>query len=370
MDKNKHAKQLLDRYLKDQCTPEEKALVEEVYAVQLESTEDEFQYDLDYTAKEMEIWDAVHLNRKTKVVRLWPRLTAAAAILIFAVLAFLWAVNPAEPDLRIAGVNPGINKATLTLSNGRRIDLVAANNGALAEEGSASIRKNHKGLISYAADKSGTRPEAPVYNTLTTPNGGYYTLTLADGTNVWLNATSSIKYPTVFSGGSRQVEITGEAYFEVAHDAARPFTVIAGDQKVEVLGTHFNINSYASEPGIKTTLLQGSVRVTYQGREQMLKPGQQSAIKNNNISVYDVETDDVIAWKNGYFEFSNTDIQSAMRQISRWYNVEVQYEGPVTTETLTGRISRLRDISEVLKMIQQTKIVNLKVEGRRIMVKE
>lgn len=370
MDKNIQAKQLLDRYLKGQYTPDERALVEEVYAALLASTKDEFQYDLDYLAKEKEILVNININRKAKTVRLWPRLIAAAVLLIFTSLAILWITKPVAQDLKIVGVIPGTTKATLTLSNGRKIDLVDANNGALAEEGSASIRKDHKGLISYVAAKPGSKLEAPVYNTLTTPKGGYYMVVLADGTNVWLNSTSSIKYPTIFSKEVRIVEITGEAYFEVAHNADKPFMVIAGNQKVEVLGTHFNINSYTNEPSIKTTLLQGSVRVTYQGREQLLKPGQQLAIKNNSFSMYDVETDDVIAWKDGYFEFSNTDIQSAMRQISRWYNVDVQYDGPITTETLTGRISRLKNISEVLKMIQQTRIVNLKTEGRRIIVKE
>jgi len=191
---------------------------------------------------------------------------------------------------------------------------------------------------------------------------------LPDGTAVWLNAASSIKYPIAFSAKERRVVITGEVYFEVKHDAAKPFRVVSNEQTVEVLGTHFNINAYADEKNIKTTLLQGSVRIVANGNRAILKVGQSSAIDENKISIGNAD-DAAVAWKDGYFEFSESDIQTVMRQLSRWYDVDVIYIGTMSQETFTTRISRHKNISQVLNIIRASKSVNVEIQGRRIMVK-
>jgi Fe2+-dicitrate sensor, membrane component len=261
---------------------------------------------------------------------------------------------------------PGSNKAILTLSNGRQIILTNAKTGRLAIQGQTVIRKTADGEIVYSPS---SRSSSVVMNTMSTPRGGQYHLTLSDGTDVWLNAASSITYPVVFTGNDREVIITGEVYFQVAHNTSKPFLVKSGAQTVKVLGTHFNINAYADEASIKTTLLEGSVEVSAVGTRQTIKPGQQTEFENNSLKISVADTNEAIAWKDGYFQFVDADIESVMRQISRWYDVDVTFEGPVTKQRFTGRISRLRNISKVLRIIQSYQDVQLTYSGRRIMVK-
>jgi len=194
----------------------------------------------------------------------------------------------------------------------------------------------------------------PSYNTITTPRGGQYQVTLPDGTVVWLNAASSLKYPTAFTGKERIVELTGEGYFEVASNKDMPFKVQAADQTVEVLGTHFNINCYADEPAVKTTLLEGSVKVMHHGthKSMTLKPGEQSTVSRNNFSVAMADTENAVAWKNNLFYFSGSDIPSVMRQISRWYNVTVEFEGAIPDIRLWGKVYRNSNASKVLELLE------------------
>lgn len=268
----------------------------------------------------------------------------------------------------IEDFKPGSNKAVLTLAGGKQIILTGAKNGQLATESGTAINKTTDGEIIYNAGES--RNATPLYNTMTTPRGGQYHLTLADGTVAWLNAASSITYPVAFAGKQREVEITGEVYFQVAHNAAKPFMVKSGDQTVQVLGTHFNINAYNNEGAIKTTLLEGSVAISSGSKRQVLKPGQQATLKGQNLVVAEADVTEAVAWKDGYFQFIDTDIETIMRQISRWYDVDVVFEGPVTKETFTGRISRFRNISEALKIVQSSNGVHLTYSGRRIMVRQ
>lgn len=300
------------------------------------------------------------------------KMIAAAATIIIVLGAGLFyynhqAANQATASLT-ADFKPGSNKAILTLAGGKQVILTGAKNGQLANEAGTTINKIQDGEVLY--NGSHTTDEKTVYNTMTTPRGGQYHLTLADGTMAWLNAASSITYPVAFTGKQREVEITGEVYFDVAHNAAKPFIVRSRNQTVKVLGTRFNINAYANEGTVRTTLLKGSVSVSAYGKKQILKPGQRSILNNHEIDLSEADVTEAVAWKDGYFQFVDSDIQTIMRQVSRWYDVDVIFEGPITRESFTGRISRFRNISETLKIVQSSKAVHLTYSGRRIMVSQ
>lgn len=269
-------------------------------------------------------------------------------------------------DLAFSKVKPGGNKAYLVLSDGRRIALNDAVSGTLAKETGVEIRKDSEGKLIYVVkDKSGVKGQ---FNTMETPRGGQYELILPDGTKVWLNAASKLVYPVSFSGAEvRRVELTGEGYFEVAKDKKHPFKVISAGQEVEVLGTHFDINSYTDEPVVRTTLLEGSVRVN---GNTVLKPGEQSILSNGKLNVQSVNTDNVMDWKNGEFVFDNESLPSILRKVSRWYNVEVEFVNPETRAiTFSGSVSRFENVSGVLKALQRTSKVHFMIEGNVIKVK-
>ncbi|SDF79666.1 FecR family protein [Mucilaginibacter pineti] len=313
--------------------------------------------------------------RKPRSIRRlsWPRIAAAASIILCLSLSgyFLLRKPSAQQTAQSSksDIAPGGNKAILTLGSGQKIVLTGAKNGVLANQGNTTINKTADGLLVYDASKS--KSGTTIYNTMTTPRGGQYHLTLADGTNVWLNAASSIKYPTAFNGDERLVEITGEAYFEVAHNAAKPFKVSSREETVEVLGTHFNINSYADEPAIKTTLLEGSVKLTINKQKAVLKPGQQGFISrddHNVIKIKIADVNEVMAWKNGYFIFNDENIESIMRKISRWYDIDVSYQGDMTGKEFVGSVSRFKNVSEVLRKLEATGIIHFKMDGRRLLV--
>lgn len=260
-------------------------------------------------------------------------------------------------------VLPGGNKATLTLADGSRILLDDVKTGEVAEQSGVSVRKTDDGQVIYEANASGgdIRESAQSFNTITTPWGGTYQVILPDGTRVWLNAGSSLKFPTFFSGDERKVELSGEGYFEVARNEQMPFRVRTRRQDIEVLGTVFNINSYDDEPAVTTTLLEGSVRVTSnneaglsggKGLVVVLRPGEQSALSDEGFQVGMVNTDVAVAWKRGVFKFDNSDIRSVMRQISKWYNVEVEFEGEVPEIRLWGEMDRSVNASEALEMLE------------------
>nr|WP_082855837.1 FecR family protein [Mucilaginibacter sp. L294] len=327
-------------------------------------------------------------DRQAKPVRmLWPSFkkiaSVAAVFILIASTAIYFLSSPdgkkqvivkTKANLNKNIVLPGGNKAMLTLADGSNIILGSAQDGILAKQANIDIRKVTGGKIIYNASNL-LNSDAPVlYNTITTPRGGQYQVTLSDGTKVWLNAASSLKFPAAFSSNERIVELTGEAYFEVAkltgpsvagREGSRiPFKVITANQTVEVLGTHFNINAYADEATIKTTLLEGSVKVVHSktNNSQFLKPGQQATV-GAKIQISDVDATQSIAWKNGYFIFSHEDIGSIMRQVSRWYDINVQYEGNVTQEGFIGTISKFKDVAQVLDMLQLTGAVHFKTEN-------
>lgn len=261
---------------------------------------------------------------------------------------------------------PGGNMAVLTLSDGRKVELDSSNNGFLGRDGGIGILKKSGGQLVYDSISSKQAPVA--YNTVSTPHGGQFKIVLQDGSQVWLNSLSSIRYPTVFTGPKREVEVSGEAYFEISKNI-KPFIVKVRQMEVEVLGTHFNINSYEDESTIKTTLLEGRVKVKSAGVVNFLKPGQQAKLNSSGtISIVsNVNLKKVIAWKDGVFEFDNADIETIMRQLARWYDVVVEYKEPVSMH-FDGSISRNVNLSKVLQILEETDAVKFEVRGNRIVV--
>ena len=313
--------------------------------------------------------------------RLWYQLGVAASILLLIVTSLFFytnrtpvnklALKVVEPK-KAAVILPGDNKAILTLSDGTKIILEDAKNGILANQAGVSIQKKSDGELLYSFSNSAnsvTQAEDNIlYNKIETPIGGKYQVNLPDGSKVWLNSSSSLRFSALFNGDTREVELSGEAYFDVSKNKSKPFRVITKDQIVEVLGTQFNINSYSDEGPIKTTLIEGSVKIIYKDKVVLLSPGQQFQPKELVSAVLEADTEEVVAWKEGYFVFKNEDIKSIMRKLSRWYNVEVSYSGDIPEVGFGGNISRSKDISEVLDVLQLTNAIHFKVEGRRITV--
>ena len=267
----------------------------------------------------------------------------------------------------IDGVVPGGNKAVLIMADGSQVELDTAGNGTISETANARVIKLNDGELALSAAKNeiGTH----TYNILKTPRGGQYTITLSDGSRVWLNSASSLRFPTVF-GKERNVELTGEAYFEVARNPERPFKVKANGTEVRVLGTHFNIMAYDDERLISATLIEGSIRISKDDNLILLKPGQQANVtEDGKIGVLkNADVEQAIAWKNGVFNFNGSDIQSTMRQIARWYDVEVIYENKIA-EHFNGTIPRNSSIENVLKMLEYTGVVRFVMHNRQIIVR-
>ena len=316
-------------------------------------------------------------NIPARVTPLYRRWSAAAAVLILLAAGWWFLANGKKENRgNLAGrpatedIAPGGNKAILTLADGTKVILDTAGNGAIIKQGGVTVIKLN-GQLAYDPSNSELPDASTVtYNTITTPKGGLYGLLLADGSKVWLNAASSLRFPTVFTGNERRVELTGEGYFEVAHNAEKPFHVTVNNLDVQVLGTHFNINSYSDEPAVKTTLLEGRVMIRESDKLVYLNPGQQAIAQPGQANfriVNDTDVEEVVAWKNGLFIFNNTPLENIMRQIARWYNVDIVYQGSVPQDTFNGNISRNTNLSEVLKVLEFSNI-RFKVEGNTITV--
>lgn len=271
-------------------------------------------------------------------------------------------------------VQPGHNKATLTLADGRTIDLDSAADGILTSQANTFVAKQN-GLLAYNKAASET-PTTPTYNLLTTPRAGQFTLILPDGTKVWLNNASALRYPVWFIGATREVELSGEAYFEVAPDAAHPFKVHihnspagADGGTIDVLGTSFNIMAYSDENAERTTLVDGSIRYTHGANSALLKPAEQSVLDAHGQlkTLEHVNTDDITAWKNGYFDFDHASLETTMRQLARWYDVTVDYQGSIEPQEFMGKIERSMSLSAVLKGLEGEH-VHFKLEGKKVIV--
>ncbi|MBC8984725.1 FecR family protein [Pedobacter sp. N36a] len=382
------AKELLIKYLSGECTEEEQALLAQ-WHLKSSADRDDHITGIDLTEKERsedldEVWGRLQLEEekaqpeqarpgKPKRILLWPSIAAAAgiALALTAGLLFYNSRSDREDDNSLAQaaaakqIHAGGNNAVLTLDDGRQISLSDAKKGTLVNESGISIAKTKDGLLVYHLANV-NKPN--IYNTISTPNGGQYQVVLPDGTKVWLNAASSLRFPLTFDQLSeRKVELKGEAYFEVAKQFKKgkservPFIVQTEKQQVEVLGTHFNINAYKEEPALKTTLIEGSVKVTDQKNTVILKPGEQATDRNGQLFSAKVDMEEVMSWKNGYFRFNNTDLKVIMRQASRWYNVDVVYEGKIPPLLISGEVSRQVDANAFLEMLRYLN-VRFKIE--------
>lgn len=317
-----------------------------------------------------------HQPAKIAFFKSWKRIAAAAILIILGIGAYFF-INPgAKEDLTETTIPvtedvaaPANIRATITLSNGQRIYLDSVGNGQLATQDNVKLVKLSNGELAYQT-ATGKGSKEIKYNTLVNPRGSQVaTITLADGSKVWLNAGSSITFPIGFVGSERKVSITGEAYFEVAHNPAMPFEVSRGETKVQVLGTRFNVNAYDDEADIKVTLLEGSVK-TFIGNRQsvIIKPGQQAQVSTFIKVVDEIDLEQVMAWKNGVFKFRNTNIEEIMRQLARWYDVEISYQGNFADLNFGGTISREANVSELLKRLEATEACRFIISDRKITV--
>ncbi|PZP41058.1 MAG: iron dicitrate transport regulator FecR [Pseudopedobacter saltans] len=375
-------KSLLDKYLQNNCTAGEAEVVEEWFAhLQADKNvpfpQEIIEDSVAYTTEQWAIFEALSCKYKTtqenKVIPIRQKhfygwVAAALIMVLLGYVSFLrltWKPVKTSPVIaETKDVLPGGNHATLTLANGQLIVLDSSGIGTLASQNGMKVVKLDSGSLAYQGNT-----KQMSYNTLSTPKGGQYQLQLPDGTKVWLNAASSIRFPVAFIGAQREVHITGEAYFEVAHDAAKPFFVAIGNQKVKVLGTHFNINGYPEEPSIRTTLLQGSVLVSLNKESKRLKPGQQSLNQKSTLSIRQVDTDQVVAWKEGIFNLDNLSFQEFMNQLSRWYDLDIRYaSGKIPNIQIRGEMGRNLKLSQVLEGLKGMN-VKFEIRGNILIVK-
>ncbi|MCF8454147.1 MAG: DUF4974 domain-containing protein [Pedobacter sp.] len=371
---------LYEKYLSGKCTSEEREAIE--------NYQDNIDLDRHHWIKDQmgdqelvketihtELLNSIARQKRRQMIRTW---YAAAAVILLILSTGLYFNSLKKKATVIAktesprfknDVLPGDNRAILTLDDGSQINLDDAQNGVLASEDNTDIRKTGSGQLEYSA--SGKLIETVKYNTLSTPMGGQYQLSLPDGSRVWLNSGSSIRFPTAFIGKERIIELKGEAFFDIRENKKMPFTVRTNNSMdIRVLGTQFNVMAYDDEKNINTTLLEGSVQILKESGTAFLEPGQAAKLNKGTgkIKVAAADIEEAVAWKNGFFIFSNENIESIMRKVSRWYNVEVDYQGNLSNKDFVGTISRDKNISEILKMLELTGAVHFRIEGRRITV--
>ena len=366
---------LAERILAGQATDEEIHSYTE-WVRQLPATKEELFTHPEL--KEAELLSRIRMqigfDREEPRQRSWYRWVAAAAVVLmvglgsFYFLAHNKETKPITQVSRAQDIAPGGSHAMLTLPGGRQVLLDEATKGEIASALGCKILKTADGTLSIQADPNKTSHELS-YSTLSTPKGGQYQLRLPDGTAVWLNAASSIKFPTAFNGKTREVEITGEAYFEVSHQPTRPFIVHYGDMQVKVLGTHFDVNTYKDNGAVKTTLLEGSVSVEKKGQAVKIKPGEQAVLQAGvaDIQVRTVDTDNAVAWTKGFLSMQDNDVAAFMIQLSRWYDVEVVFPSGVPEGHLGGYINRNTNLSDVLSVLEAGGI-HARLEGKKVIV--
>jgi|SRR6185437_1024114 len=374
------AKELLQKYRAGNCTPSESELVENWYNQLIDTGEwqwGEGEKDMMEKAIEARIIKQINSSQKNGVFYLKARYqwwAAASVILLLAGFGYFLFFHKTTKPTQIAKVlrndikAPQSNKAMITLANGQTVYLDSVGNGALAMQGNVKLVKLAGGQIAYE-HASGKVISKMEYNTLSNPRGSkVINMTLADGSKVWLNAGSSLRYPVLFIGNERKVSVTGEAYFEVTHDASKPFIVNNGAMDVRVLGTHFNVNAFEDDGNdIKVTLLEGSVKINNENATGLLKPGQEAVVTREIKVLNDVDLDLVMAWKNGYFQFDNASLQNVLKEVSRWYDVNVIYEGKNQPREFVGEIQRDLSLSEMLKLLERNK-VHFKIQGKDLRI--
>lgn len=314
-------------------------------------------------------------SRFSGIAVLVQRITIAAAVIAIVFIGYRFTFEKkqfASSEMKVShDVSPGSEKAILKLSDGSSIVLNDAGNGILAKEGAVNISKTADDVIDYTANTASG--DSRVYtNVLHTPRGGQYRLILPDKTLVWLNAESSITFPTAFTGRNREVQVTGEVYFEVSPDKNKPFIVSSRQDQIEVLGTHFNVNAYPDEDQTAVTLLEGSIRLNHGKNFKLIAPGQQATFHNEeeSIKLTNVDTDNVVDWKNGLFIFENAPVKEVMRQIERWYDVEVRYAGKIPNVKFNGVINRSHNLSKLIKLLQTAGNISFEINNRTVTVKQ
>lgn len=369
MDNNKTLEHWYRRYLANDLS--EKELADFLSALRGQDNEQIVLSLMDNTWQEMypEVGERIMAVRKNRMIRY---LVAASAVAIISIGIFLLMFNQRQqrPKNSQLGkvpiqndIQPGGDKAVLTLADGRKIVLDTAANGVLTQQSGIKIIKIG-GQLTYNTETTSTQV---LYNTITTPKGGQYQLELTDGSKVWLNAASSLRFPTAFTGKERAVELTGEGFFEVVHNAAMPFRVTAGGTDIKDLGTAFNITAYPDEETMRATVVNGRVLVTGKNASAILMPGQQAQLTGEKLAVNkDVDVGEVIAWKNGLFEFTDADIKTIMQQLARWYDVEIHYSEDLPTH-ITGEIPRNLSLQKTIKVLEESGL-HLKLEGKNLYV--
>lgn len=359
-------------FVEDDLNKDQVQELMEVYWKSTAADEGEFFSETQRNRMIQAIFKAQHPAERKNSFKLWPRFAGIAAAAAIIILGIYFTFNNKSKDAQsIAYVNDiaaGKVGATLTLANGKKIRLADAHKGELANEAGISISKTADGQVVY--EIKGDRKTADKINTLTTGKGETYVLTLPDKSKVWINAASSLSYSaSLYDHGLRKVKLQGEAYFEIFKDSGHPFVVQTDKQKIEVLGTHFNVNSYEDEPGIATTLMEGSVKIISGSSQKILKPGEQAINRAGAISVNKVDLETVTDWKKGDFNLDKVNFKVAMRKIARWYNVEVIYDTSITDDMEAGGwVSRESNLSSVLKLIESSGLVRFKIEGRKVYV--
>ena len=398
MENHHHLIPIFHKYLNNQCSPaevaellahfrteKEHALLRSLILQQLENFIDEAS-----TKEQVDepVFDRIFAGVSTQIDQhqqavvpvIGKRLkyywvgVAASILMVCSIGLYLYKIQPQSQNSISknkpypADVSPGGNKAKLTLANGSVITLDEADNGQLARQKNSVVNKAKDGEVVYQVNNQQAVAGVMEFNTITTPRGGQYAVVLPDGSKVWLNAASSLKFPVAFTGAERNVELTGEAYFEVAKNKQKPFKLTVNGATVEVLGTHFNVMAYHDESKMRTTLLEGAVKISKKDKSGLLKPGQQADIdKQNNIRIAEADTEQAMAWKNGYFKFGRDNIQTIMRQLSRWYDIDVVYEGGIPADEFVGKIRRSANVSEVLRVLELNNI-HFKITGKKIIV--
>lgn len=383
LDNDKILRDIIKRYISGKATPEEIRFLEAHYN-HFEANETIVDRLSDNEKQELEqkMLSTIFQSKKTShpVRRMVFTRWAAAALLVGVVISaafYFYQGRPAKTERLSAeevtvapknDIDPGGNKAILTLTDGRKITLDDVKAGEISREGNAVITKTDDGRLVYDLSAALTKDSNLTYNKIQTPKGGEYQVVLPDRTSVWLNSASTLEFPTAFTGKERIVKLTGEGYFEVAKDASKPFYVKVRDVEVKVLGTHFNIMAYEDEREIQTTLVEGAVRVSRGGEEKKLSPGQQAAIGvTGGIAVNDTDVEAALAWRNGYFNFQKDNIQTVMRQLSRWYDMEVIYQNAIPKDEFTGKIRRNIKASKALQFLELAG-VHFKIENNKVIV--
>ncbi len=383
MEKNKNGRELLDKYLEGKANPQERAILESWYLAYSKQNSD-IEVPTQLAQKDMEVlgeflngYTTISMpDKPVMVVSLWKRIYIVAASLVF-IATGTWIFNTyldKDQYKVVNDVNPGKQGAMLTLANGKRIKIDASGIGSLAKEDGVTIVKSANGELTYLLEET-VNGASDKRNTLSTFNGETFKIRLPDGSVIWLNAASSLTFPVSFQNAvNRRVELKGEAYFEIAKDKKKPFIVLSNNQIVEVLGTHFNINSYDDDKIDRITLIEGSVKLSSRlskGKEYILKPRQQAIIEAGNVTLATIDVAEVDAWRQGLFMFNDEELESILLKISRWYNIDIIYQDENLKKiSFWGIVTKHDKLSTVLKMLEKTKTVKFEIRENQLLVKK